>query len=544
MATQTQNFTKKVHTTQTGLRFGRALFSNGNSGLSPKLIADTLRLLGLNVPKDVVITLDVAQVIISGAALYSAVQDYETINDAKDVLDYGAGTVNALTDLAIQCGWLDANNQYVQMVEVGSDVAMLISSWGTDVRSYVSLALHIASFEAGNKANAVKIAKQQLINGYHSIVDPQASAAAEVFKQYQESANLPDSDPNKLSVFGFIAKMASVAPDLWPQYFPKFNTWMPETVRTYTAQSRSTTWYGSTATDSESFSWVSLYKMSDDQIRQIVFNGLCYPTLYPFQLAENAFGQTKAPLSSLALLATLSPMKMVNAGNDNSTYLDGSFLTPYELGDMSVQNYLDSLTDPTKGLRKQIGISVNGKAAVVGKNAALSEAVKLWQDRDLVRNADILGRIDILRNYQSVSKLLKQKYTYPNLPYDAALGGWNEIGAPENSPRGAIVDITAGAGRAWRDPKNYIGALGMIDTLQRDAFFRNSQLVSWMNQTFSFMKDITWLDQTHRKTQLLQTIRSMNYLALFNIANFFGTTPDKLIRKTVNGNTVYAVKGN
>src|SRR6185369_4112005 len=521
-AAETQKFTQALTRTNAGIKFGRALFSPGNKGLSPRAIADMLRLLGLNIPQGYLVAVDMAQVLVSGAAVCTAVQEYETIDDIESVANPSIGTVKALLQLAGDANWIDPHNQYVEMVEVGIDAYQIYASMGMDVKAWISLGLHIASFEAYNSAKAEIAAHQAVADGYRAIISPEATAAASVFKQYQESEDLPDGAENKLSVYGFIGKIASVAPDLWPQYFPGFG-WMPETVRTIVSNTASRTWYGSTSTAHAEYSWKSLYSMTDDQIRQTVFGALIYPYMYPFQIADQAFGKmNKASLFTMAQLACLSPMKYVYADQDLSGFLGSARLTPKDFGETVVQDYLSSLNDDRKYAAKVAGVTIQGVAQKAGVNYANAAKYDLLDNLDLFKNADRLGDVDTLFSNPDLKKTVADFFTFPAIPKTAALGAWNESVAATDRAGNSITRVI-GAGAAWRDPKNYFASMGFIDTLSKDPFFKNSAFMAWLYQTFYFMKDIKTFETVHRQLQMKQTLRAVNFLAKANIARFLGT---------------------
>lgn len=529
-----KQFQLNLKRTNLGVRLGRALFSKGNTSLSPRAIADALRLLGLNLPKEAVIAVDVAQVIVAGAALYEAYNDYETIEDIYDVTDAGIGTIRAVLDLASDCGWIDEKNQTVQMIKVGTAVAQIVSSGGFDASAYVSLALQFTMMEQWNTQKAAQIAHSVVSNSYRAIIAPEAVAAAQVVKAYQESKDLPDGDPNKLSMFGFVGRMAEAAPDLFPQYFPEFKTFMPVVTRSITATASSTTWYGSSSEHTAGVTWQALAKMDRDTIRHFVFYGLVYPYVFPFLTAEKAYlNQGKPSLFTLGLMSALNPkMQVVPPKQDMSIFLDSLNMSPHDFGETVVEDYLKTVTDPDQGLHVQAGVKISGVDQFTnGELKNRDSRRRVFLEKDQIANASLRGDIRTLRKYQEVSNAIRKAFTFPPITPDAALGAWNEATLTQDRG-GQSTLLVSGPGSGWRVIKNYFASLAMLDTLKRDPFFKgwnsNGQFGDWLVQEFYFMKDVETFEREHRKLVLKQVLRAVNRLSLENIAHFFGTTSDNL----------------
>ncbi|NBV43201.1 hypothetical protein EBR96_10625 [bacterium] len=284
--------------------------------------------------------------------------------------------------------------------------------------------------------------------------------------------------------------------------------------------------------------------MNDDQIRQFVFTNLIGPYVHPFFVADRAYqNKNKASLFSLALLSTLSPLKYIDPNLDVSIYLDKANLSPYDFKEIHLKQTLESLKNPTLSIAPSIGVRIQGQGMA---SFDLETQVKIdaFKNKDVLLNADLSGRIDVLRKSEFSNRVLRSMFTYPAIAYDEALGAWQES-VKTKDRNGQSINRVIGPVSAWRDPRNYFAALGMIDSLNRDEFFQKTSLTAWLNKNFDFMKDVKTFDDQFRKLNFKKTMRALNLMALNNIARFFDTTADKLIKvkATKNKPVQYKVKG-
>ena len=547
-----QVFNQNLRRTNLGINFGRALFSNGNFKLSPQTIAKTLRTLGLNIPPGAVIALDAAQVITSGAALYTAEQTYQGFSDINSVLNASADTIGAVVQLGLAAGWFDKNNQYVQMAEVGSDLYMIYASGGMDVLAYVSLAMQLCSFGAQNQANATQLAQSNVTDMYKQYIGPQYTAAAQVFQQYQQSQTMPDGTPGKLTVFGYMGEMAKAAPTLFPTFFPKAG-WMPSTTIKFQSNTTSRTWYGDSAGGNAELYVKTLYTMSTQQIGTLIFNNMILPTLYPFKLADTYFTkQGNVRLFTVALLSSLSGLRKIGKGYDLSAYLKQAYLTPYDFGETFFQDYLKNAQSSDAGLITSSALSGSGGFNFQGGLDARTSQQKSFdlvaKNKDFFSQADVLGKIDVLMSEPSIQTKMRQAFTFGPIPYDQAVTTWNET--PESTMDGRASVIVAGTasaeGNSWRDMPNFFGTMGFVSMVMNDPFFRDqTDLVPYLKKTFPYLANIPAFSYIHSQLHLKQVLRSVNSMAKVNIANFFGTTTDKLIKNvSINKNdpVTYSVR--
>lgn len=554
-----QNLQSNARTTQQGVSFTKQLFGPDNTSLNPVMILNIMKGLGFNVPKNIVITVDVAQMIMSGAALYTAADEYESLDDFASVVNPAASVVLAAESLAEACGWLDPSSDSAQIIKIGADAAMLVGSGGMDVTAWIALGIQLASMGQQQQQTATVDAYKDVSVFWKNLVTPEAKAAAGVFKQYQESEALlqadPDyiNDPNYLSVFGMVGKIAQVAPDLWPTYFPHQGSWAPTQTFEYIVNTTNTSWDGNSVGGNAEKVWTAFQKLPKAQIQAAIFNGLVVPYLTPFQVAHDYYlSQNKASIYGLCMLATLANIPAIGVGSDLSGYLDSFFVTPADMGETVLQDWLKNQQDPSLGLNtSQSAVSIQGVSS--GPKASVDRTLFLIKDK--AADADLAGRIDLLRKNSDISKFISNMYTFPVIdPRSTQLakyqGGWNEgIYVDSRGGQTSLSYVPNSVGSAWRNPRDFFSALAMLDQIQHDSWFsdwyQNGTFGNKQFQSFDFLGNLEAFKAAYAKLQLKSVVRRVNRLALANIAGFLGTTPDKLSRtKNANGNYVYTVKGN
>lgn len=524
-----------------------------------------MKALGVNIPDGVMIAVDVAQVYASGAALSSAIDAYEGIDNVKNVAGAGTATVGAALALGQQLGWIDANSDAAQILKVGVDVALIISSGGLNIAAWISLVMDFIGFSEGNKAKAAMLAQQGLMNQIQARFTPQAQVAAATFKQFQESQNLGFTDPNYLSIFGMVGKIAEVAPDLWPQYFPNFG-WAPTTIWTLSSNSSSRTWYGETATDHADYTFTAFTRLPKSEIQDVIYRGLILPYLAPYKTMNDAYQATnKASITTLSILGALQGFDRLEPGHDYAQNMRAACLSPLDFGDAVFQNWLDDYAKANKNVLKSNPIQISGKGVAQVKSDFILNNLKGLSALD---NA---GRMDILASIPAVQPYLKEMFSFPELnPATGQIAGSNldkqmiaqikgstaflgngKFGSVNRDPREQIhASLTdqINAGK-WRSTKNYFACLAMIDQLRHDTWFSdwitNGSFGNTDFQSYGFLHTIAQVDQLARSIQLKTFLRSANTLALNNIAGFFETTPNKLIKiPAKDGKPItYRVKG-
>ena len=546
-----------------GIKFARALFTGGNGALSETFLREGFKQLGLEIPKGVELTLTTAQAIAAGSALVEQIELYDGLDDLRSVTDAGIATVKLASKVFESIGWLKKNSDEAQIIRTGVNVATLIASCGMNVQAWISLALDFTSFEALNAIKAKQIAQEDLITRVQAMVNPQAKAAADVLKAYQEK---------EMSTFAFVGRMAESAPDLWPQYFPQFAGWAPvREWRTWTTAEKRT-WYGSSSGEQRAeYVWKSLAGYSKEQIKAFIFMNLAEPTLFPFYMANEEYAnQNKCSLQTLALISTMvTGFDFINT-SDLSPLLFQNQMTLSDFEQPMILKYLDELKNPHQ-TKRTAGIIVGGSSEYMSASEKNLEKMRtfVWDHREILEAADRMGRIDLLWRIPEMRKVMSEAMTYPAITPNRAYGIWNEASYVKRGRGGDLTteQITmrfAGPGAGWRSPRNYFAALALIDQLRSDEYFMGwtAPPVIGLDKdgdgvftaitsdrdigTYDFLGTVEEFERRHRELTFKMTVRKVNTLALGNVAYYLGTTPDKLLRmnrEKVGEAAVYDKKG-
>lgn len=539
---QLQNDLKK---TAFGVKFARALLTGGNQALSQRFIREGFRQLGVPIPESVEITLDAAQMIVSGSATIDAVSAYDTFDDIRSVTRPGAVTLSSALQVFEALGWIEKDSQEAQMIRTATNLALIVSSFGLDVKAWIALALDVTGFEAKNQMNAKRIAYEGLSQSVRARIAPQSLAAAGVLKDFQEK---------KISCFAFIGKMAEAAPDLWPQYFPQFGAWAPVYTQTISVRGESRTWYGSTSSDTASYAFESISGWDQNQIKEFIFRYLAEPVLFPFFIANEFYeNKGKASLKTLGIMGALGLLNRVSTSSNANSLLQNQ-VTLSDFFDPIVLNYLKNMAPP-KSLVRSSALIVGGGEEIRTKSQIFEDKKRVftYENRELLDLAETAGRIDIVWQSPELRNLLNEALSYPIIEPKAIYKDWNE-GRIKSYGRGGDNETQTlslaggGPGAAWRDPRNYFAALGMISELKKDEYFKNWNANTYAGQswvthegsrfTFSgrgidsydFLGEIDEIDSMIREINFKMSLRKVNTLALGNVAFYLGTEPSKLIK--------------
>lgn len=551
-------FQNDIKKTAFGIKFARALFTGGNGALDEKFLRAGFKQLGVDIPHGVEIGLSVAQMITAGSAMVDAYDTYEDLDDLRAVTSQGTAMVAAASRVFQAVGWLKKDSDEAQMIQTGVNIATLIGSCGMNVQAWISLALDFTSFEASNAMKAKMAAAEGLMQSVQARVNPQAKAAADVLKSYQEK---------NMSTFAFVGRMAEAAPDLWPQYFPQFEGWAPVREWRQSVSVERRTWYGSSSgNQTAEYVWKSLAGYSKEQIKAFIFMNLAEPTLFPFYMANQEYQRkNKCSLQTLAILSTITTGFDYISTTDLSRNLTSNQLTLSDFEQPMILKFLDDLQNPHL-MKKSAGIIVGGSKEIFSAAEKAKELARtyLYDNRKLFESADRAGRIDIVMKSKELREVMTQAMTYPAITPNEAYGIWNESSYVQRGRGGdtneqQITMRFAGPGAGWRSPRNYFAALAMIDQLRKDEYFAgwSAPPVIGLDTdgdgvataitsdrdigTYDFLGTVEEFERKHREISFKSLIRKVNTMALGNVAYFLDTTPDKLLRVNRNDQTAPAV---
>lgn len=501
------NFSTNIKRTAVGVKFGERLFTNPDS-ISASQITQTLKALGLNLPNEVQVGADLAQVIVSGSA---AVKAYKAGSEIGQIVNPGASSVALFSRLANQNGLMDDTT--ASQINVGTSVAMICASGGTNVLGWVSLATELGSSSVKAEMLANQLATQGLVDYYKARVSEESKNFTLALNQLQKG---------KVGIFGFLSLVATKGTFLYesailknPQLqglkhiFPGLD-FLPMTTVKIVSGAGVKTWYGDTKKKDIKISINGLgtdyLNLNKYEAQEFIFNNVVYPYIEGYMKLNLDFvSKGKANLyNTLKLLAFNQNM---NFNDDLFSIMQNNLITPTDLGEYSLIKSLPNFT------KKYEIVSSDGYEKISGgvdysRNDEIDldlkgNALNLYQDKDLV-------------------KQIRQKFDYQPTEYERSLN----------------LKIK------WRNANNFLAALDMLDLVFNDPLYKEFKAFD-IKQVEQHLINIDFFKQELNRLTALSTLKKVNYLAKANIAYFLRTGPDKIknISSLKEGEPARFVKG-
>lgn len=541
---QLKNFADNMKKTNLGVTFAKKLFTDPNS-LSAKQVTLILKSLGVNIPAEVQATVEVAQIITAGQAVNDAVQNGQTINDIKSVTNPGFAAVRALNSIASQNGWIDEDT--TSIISYGMNTTMIVASGGLNVAAWVGLAMDVAQTIASKQGEADMNALKDVQNKIQSIMKPQAKILGETFQDFQNG---------KISIYGLIAKMAVETPAAWPQVitesspivamFPDLMM-VPTVQKTLVGRGESRIWGDWPWPASGSYvvsEWIStktleymtLNEMTKEQAAEYFFNILLKPWVTSYAIANDEIvGRGNMSMENIAALSYLvNPSGEISSRDDYVNMLLGSNLTPYDFDDSILENiaqqFLDDTYKDTPHAFVEQGISIGKVSANKGFNA-------------YSRDADIMRlKLQSVQSNDSIWDLAQIPYIYKKLQ---SYMDFETVSFEKDPSYGGRINqkFSEQSVTAWRKLHNYIAVLQMISTFRTDSYLRNTRFAE---KLLPFMPSIDSFEEKIQRLNYLSATRSVNAIALKNIASMLGVKPSQLVKQTKTdevGPAKFLIKG-
>lgn len=540
-----QKFSQNLRRTRLGVEFSKRLFTNPSS-ISNDQIANVMRALGYDVPKEIKMAADAAQVIVAGQAIKDGIDAYETFNDIQSLTETTATSVRTIAAIAERNDLMDKDTAGV--ARLGANVGMLVASCGTDVRSWVDLALQVTEVVASNQqlANYRALCDAQV--KFRDRLNPQISAMTDI------QIGLAKGD---LSTFGMIAKLAVDAPDLWPQYinkdtqlgqlFPDLLT-LPITDSAVVGYGESKIWgnlpFGGSYTIA---SWSSARgidfktlgkKFTKELAADFLFNLYVAPWVNVYSAVNNEIVlKGNMTIDNIAAISYLSygANSEISDKTDYVKLLLATHLTPYDLDDLILDDiskkYVDSFykDKDTNFYEQAISFSINPRNT--GFNNLNKDQEKMRLSLLRVKQTDDIVE---LVQYPYIYKKLQSYMDFEETSFEK-----NKTLESEKLVKvfGQPKDL-----RSWRKINNYIATLQLLDTFRNDSYLKNTKYAEML---LPFMPSIDSFDKKIVRLNELSMARNINALALSNVAEFLGTSSDKLVKVNNGavGAAIYTVKG-
>lgn len=252
--------------TATGVKLTRMLFDPAmQASLNPVQITGMLRSLGFDLPKEMIVTADVAQIIMSGGAL---ITDIEKGAEIGQMVNPSINIIKVGVDLLEVAGLMSADDPAARLLQFGTDLALVLMSGGTNVLADIGLVLDIIkeafsfnppdltpqlSAQAKNEANnalyrylygtgsytPAKEIKLPMFGNRVLATLPAVTVPPGIIRdQMNRAANRAlDFQDKKIDIFEMMGDVAAESPALFYNYFPAMKALLPPSLVTYTATS-------------------------------------------------------------------------------------------------------------------------------------------------------------------------------------------------------------------------------------------------------------------------------------------------------------------
>lgn len=524
------NFAHNLKTTSLGVNFSKALFTDP-SRLSPKQIVNTLKALGMNIPAEVDVAADAAQIIVAGQAINQALEAGKTLEDVKSLTTATGTSVRAINMIAAKNGWFDQDT--VSVVSYATNVGMIIASAGSNVAAWIGLAMDVASTVSAKQAEADINALKDAQRKFSSMLTGQTKILGETFKDFQNGS---------IGIYGVIAKMAVETPALWPQVVNKdspFVQMFPELMMIPTIQ-ESITGYGESAikgnypwpasgswiieswNSHKSISYTSINKMSKEDAAEYFFTILLKPWIWCYSIANDEIvGRGNMSMENVAALSYMvNPEGEISDRDDYVNMLLGANLTPYDFGDVQFDDIAQQFV---RDMYKGQDTKFHESAISFGLNPANAGFRALTRDQEIMRQ-----RLEAVKKTASIWELVQYPYFYKRLQSymdfeqvsfekDPTFGGKINEKFPEKSTR------------AWRKLHNYISVMHLMGQFRDDSYLKTTRFAESLAP---FIPSVDKFDAKVKRINYLSTMRSVNQLALKRVAELLGVNASQLVKET------------
>lgn len=503
MAGQKSNLATQVRTSAAGVKLGRQLFTQGVSGLDPVSVTNTLRSIlsasGYQIPKDVIIPLDVAQVVMAGGTFVSAL---DTAKDIKSVCVPGAGALKASTLLLTDLGVLGQDAS--QILTLGADAAMVIASAGLDVLADISLLFDVLA-DLNPAAFSEKV-KAAALSDYNDavkyIVNPQKIKAASIIANYSKG---------NINVFEAMGEIAQTAPATFFNYFPDLGNYIPSFMQEVSIHKEETSWWGDhSAYDVRGF----IRNVTNNQ--ELVEDGILEKYLInPMQVfyKQNLNGRSLSvdAMACLAMMTqnTKQPLSKISKSWSAIPYIWKYKVTPFILGDEQVFEGIFTSRLPNKNnipydndfiqvpkvLTQEGGITVNGVQQYTKEQLsvmATREELILCEKRMMALDQN--GDIETLSTIPIARQMLKQ---------------WA-------SP---TMDLII---------SDYWQGLSISQQIKAAPYFKAGPVDV---AKYDYLGDIDAFEKRYNYFHQFVIAKGLNYLAYNNIARYLGVSADKIVMR-------------
>lgn len=480
-------YQQNLKRTAFGVKFARTLFTNPDS-LSSQQIIIAMKLLGLDVPREVEMTSQLAQVYSSSQTATEGAAAAEAGGGAWTNADF----YKAAAYLGRSQGWID--NDTSSMIIVGASLVQIYSSAGMNVAAWAALGLEVMGQEMRAGGLAQNYAVGAAAGLYRHMIDQNAVALQNTILEFSQQ---------KFGVFGFLTKVADQSPLLFENCiqknpalkplrdkFPMIN-FIPVQTGQILGQGSQTTWYGSTQSRDFKIDFKTIGEMNEREAVVWVFGRIFWPMLRGYYEIESSLRlKNKASFTDQAVIASLNPTQFdVSSSRDILTRLFKARVSPKDLG----LDLFGSLTDS----RKDLALS-----------GFLTKAAKKESTKMEIQNAEKTGSIEVILQNSQARKILESYF---------------DLTGENLTPLMRSIDPTLDYDNINLKPlQNFIAVLDMLDVVLTDPIFKKYQDELPDIAKYGIFPALNDFKKKVSDLLSLSTMRRMNYMAKANIAFYLG----------------------
>lgn len=504
MSREFKNFQNNLHHTTLGAKLGKKLFLNPSS-ISPHDLANALRALGLPVSKDALMAADAAQLVVTGSAAITAAETAENINS---VVSPTAASMKILASIAGENKWIDQDS--MQMIQVGADVAMIIASGGADVGAWVSLALEFYSMSSSNVAKAQMLSQKYAQQAYSGEMQKEQAAFGDAIKGLESG---------QLGIFSFLVEVSQKGSLIFEtaivknpafekirEKLPMLNFIPPQYLHgghwQFQGHDTETTWYGESSGERHSEINVDGFANFGSEANQVMslFNLIIGSFGYDYLKADALYrGANKVSIFDIAKLAMLGNRGFILRPEMNllDTFLKYQ-LTPGDLGvSGTFENYHQNVKD-----------------SAISSNFGFSKQRKIWLPEQ-VQFFDENGMIDQLSQIREAQELVPKKFDF------FKIDEYDEFSTAQGERQ-----------YYWRDFANFMSFLDMLDLVHSDPQYAKYKDLAPGLKAYDIFPKLADFKKECEKIWKLSAMRRVNKIAELNVANFLGAPINKIKKLT------------
>lgn len=534
--------------TAAGVKLGRMVFDPSQGSIDPTIISKLLNAAGLPVPQSVRIGQDTAQIIMAGGAIATAL---DTAQDIQSFMNPGLSVIKATEDILATLGLMDPNGPAAQIINTGVDITMVATSAGLNVLADIALALDVVK-------QVFNFFPPDLTGQYQAYASSQASQilARQIQQREARAQNLIRSDfaeyhAGRIGIMDLIKNTAKDAPDLFSNYFPEVDLFIPPSAYGVVNFSASFTATGTqkvglfdlgirqySVTETVSKDLRSLTQLS--AVPQAVYDRYVNAPLLPYKFIDQATDRNKFPedkrkqfvphpkpvrrmsvLNWVALSLFPPYATQITPDLDIRPLLASLMLTPSDFDDdMLAYEMENGWYGSKQGSAARIdttpAISINGvEKFSPAQSNYLQYASQYSNETKQIVSWDQRGDIYSLLKHKRSNIIIQEWGVLPDVPSYAF-----------NDPNAARQDFLLKLMAQYRNLQNLFGALSMHDELMKTPGVNPMQSFEGGSAPLEFT--LSDLEAKHKKLQMKSVGRKMNQKARAQIASYFNLKPDKI----------------